>query len=84
MNSLSTAYDDGEATTLMSTDVDGLEGVAEMFHETWAQCLEVFIGVSLLAGEVGWIWPLPLVLIYRKCLPLHVNFYSLGGMLITL
>ncbi|KAB5582239.1 putative ABC transporter [Coniochaeta sp. 2T2.1] len=64
MHSPSIAYDDGEATTLMSTDADGLEGVAGIFHETWAQCLEVVIGIVLLAREVGWIWPLPLVLIY--------------------
>ncbi|KAB5513252.1 ABC transporter-like protein [Coniochaeta sp. 2T2.1] len=64
MHSPSIAYDDGEATTLMSTDADGLEGVAGMFHETWAQCLEVDIGIVLLAREVGWIWPLPLALMY--------------------
>lgn len=64
LSSPSIAHDDGEATTLMGTDVDGLGGVAEMFHETWAQCVEVVIGVVLLAREVGWIWPLPLVLIY--------------------
>jgi hypothetical protein len=64
ITSPSIAYDDGEATTLMGTDVDGLEGVAEVLHETWAQCLEVAVGVVLLAREVGWIWPLPLVLIY--------------------
>ncbi|KAI5860382.1 putative ABC transporter [Durotheca rogersii] len=64
MNSPNTTYDNGEATTLMSTDVDGLEGIGEMFHETLAQVLEVIIGVVLLAGEVGWIWPLPLFLVY--------------------
>jgi ATP-binding cassette subfamily C (CFTR/MRP) protein 1 len=66
ISSPSIAYDDGEAATLMGTDVDGLEGVAEMLHETWAQCLEVVVGIVLLAREVGWIWPLPLVLIYRR------------------
>jgi len=66
MNSPSIAYDDGESTTLMSTDADSLDGIWEMFHETWAQVLEVGIGVVLLASEVGWIWPLPLFLIFRK------------------
>jgi ATP-binding cassette, subfamily C (CFTR/MRP), member 1 len=65
VHSPSSEYEDAEAITLMSTDVDGLEGVTGMFHETWAQCLEVMIGIALLAREVGWIWPLPLVLIYR-------------------
>ncbi|THV47959.1 hypothetical protein BGAL_0277g00120 [Botrytis galanthina] len=64
MESPSIAYDDGEATTLMSTDADSLDGIAEMVHETWAQVIEVFIGVGLLAIQVGWIWPLPLFLIY--------------------
>jgi len=60
----SAAHDSSEAATLMSTDADGLEGVAEMFHETWAQSLEVVIGIILLSQEVGWIWPLPLALIF--------------------
>ncbi|KAF7874446.1 uncharacterized protein EAF02_008423 [Botrytis sinoallii] len=64
MESPSIAYDNGEATTLMSTDADSLEGIVEMVHETWAQVIEVFIGVGLLAIQVGWIWPLPLFLIY--------------------
>ncbi|KFY68700.1 hypothetical protein V496_00844 [Pseudogymnoascus sp. VKM F-4515 (FW-2607)] len=64
MHSPSIAYDNGASTTLMSTDVDTLDGIAEMFHETWAQVLEVVIGVVLLAGEVGWIWPLPIFLIF--------------------
>jgi len=48
------------------TDADSLDGIAEMFHETWAQIIEVVIGVILLASEVGWIWPLPLFLIFCK------------------
>ncbi|KAH8596734.1 putative ABC transporter [Bisporella sp. PMI_857] len=64
MNSPSVAYDNGESTTLMSTDADGLDGIAQMVHETWAQIVEVAVGVFLLAYEVGWIWPLPLFLIY--------------------
>ncbi|KAK9424055.1 putative ABC transporter [Seiridium unicorne] len=64
MKSASVAYDNGAATTLMSTDADTLEGIGEMVHEIWAQVVEVVIGIILLAGQVGWIWPLPLVLIY--------------------
>lgn len=60
----SVAYENGEAMTLMSTDTDGLDSIPEMFHETWAQIIEVAVGVVLLASQVGWIWPLPLVLIY--------------------
>ncbi|KAI0410502.1 ABC transporter-like protein [Xylaria grammica] len=64
LESPSISYDNGEASTLMSTDADSLDDIAEMFHETWAQVIEVIIGVTLLAHEVGWIWPLPLFLIY--------------------
>lgn len=57
--------DDGRIVTLMSNDVSNLEKSAGMFHETWAQVLEVVIGVVLLAKEVGWVWPLPLCIIAR-------------------
>lgn len=77
MNSPSIAYDNGESTTLMSTDADSLDGIAEMFHETWAQALEVVVGIVLLATEVGWIWPLPLFLIFRKSFPLLVMTFLL-------
>jgi len=66
MRSPGIAYDDGESTTLMSTDADSLDDFAEIIHETWAQVIEVVIGIYLLAIEVGWIWPLPLVLIFRE------------------
>ncbi|KAI1809574.1 putative ABC transporter [Poronia punctata] len=64
MYSPSISYDDGQATTLMSTDAESLDGIGEMIHETWAQLVEVTIGMLLLAREVGWIWPLPLFLIF--------------------
>ncbi|KAI8633828.1 putative ABC transporter [Xylariaceae sp. FL1651] len=63
---------DGKAVTLMSVDVDGLDGVSEMFHETWAQVLEVTVGLVLLAREVGLLWPLPILLIF---LCSHVTRY---------
>ncbi|EHK26510.1 uncharacterized protein TRIVIDRAFT_188797 [Trichoderma virens Gv29-8] len=59
----SVTYDDGAATTLMSTDVDYLNINIEIVHEIWAYLVELIIGVTLLAMEVGWIWPLPLLLI---------------------
>ncbi|PQE27279.1 ABC transporter protein [Rutstroemia sp. NJR-2017a WRK4] len=55
MESPGIAYDDGEATTLMSTDADSLDGIAGMVHETWAQVIEVLIGIRLLAIEVGFV-----------------------------
>lgn len=59
---------DGKAVTLMSTDVDSLDSMGEMVHETWAQVLEVAIGLVLLSREVGWLWPLPIILISCKFL----------------
>lgn len=67
MKLASVSYDNSAATTLMSTDADTLEGIAEMVHEIWAQIVEVLIGIWLLAGQVGWIWPLLIFLIYCKC-----------------
>lgn len=52
--------------TLFSTDVDGLDTIGEMFHETWGQVLEVTIGILLLSREVGWLFPVPLIIIVRK------------------
>ncbi|KAI0973805.1 putative ABC transporter [Xylaria arbuscula] len=72
MKSPSIAYDNGQAITLMNTDAESLEGLAEMVHETWAQVMEVLVGVVLLAHGVGWIWPLPLCLIY---LASHMSRY---------
>lgn len=60
----SDAYDSGKAVTLMSTDVDGLGGVPEMFHELWGHVLEVLIGIAMLYQEVSWLWIAPLILIF--------------------
>lgn len=64
----SIAYDNGAATTLMSNDVDHLNLIVEIVHETWAYLLELVIGVFLLAKQIGWIWPLPLCLVFGKWL----------------
>ncbi|KAJ9151860.1 Canalicular multispecific organic anion transporter 2 [Pleurostoma richardsiae] len=55
---------EGKVITLISNDVTSMEKSAEMFHETWAQLLEVIVGITLLAREVGWLWPLPLLIIF--------------------
>jgi ATP-binding cassette subfamily C (CFTR/MRP) protein 1 len=62
----STTYRDYSAVTLMSTDVDALEGVSEMFHEAWAQVLEVIVGMILLAQQIGWFCIIPIPMIYGK------------------
>ncbi|KAH0298728.1 P-loop containing nucleoside triphosphate hydrolase protein, partial [Aureobasidium melanogenum] len=60
------AYNDYSAITLMSTDVDALTNVSEMFHEAWAQVLEVIVGMGLLAEQIGWLCLVPLPLIYAR------------------
>lgn len=60
--------EDGKAVTLMSNDIDNVQNSGELFHETWGHFIEVVVGITLLASRVGWLWPLPLVLIFRKCL----------------
>lgn len=67
--------DEGKAVTLMSNDVNNLEESAAMFHETWAQVLEVMVGMLLLARQVGWVWPLPLFFIFCK-FGLHLLLYT--------
>ena len=66
LNAPSTTHKDYSAVTLMSTDVDALEDVSEMFHESWAQVLEVIVGMILLAQQIGWFCIVPLPMIYGK------------------
>lgn len=63
MNSYAETTSEGRVLTLASTDVDCLDGIGEMFHETWGQVLDVVIGIFLLSREVGWLSPVPLVII---------------------
>ncbi|KAF2418454.1 P-loop containing nucleoside triphosphate hydrolase protein [Tothia fuscella] len=63
MNVQSTAYEDGQALNLMSTDVEKISATLEMIHETWAKLVEVMIGIILLAREIGSVWPTPLIMI---------------------
>ncbi|OJJ72157.1 hypothetical protein ASPBRDRAFT_196270 [Aspergillus brasiliensis CBS 101740] len=55
---------ESEATTLMSSDVDSVESMGEILHDTWAYLLEVVIGTLLLAARLGWFAFLPLVIIF--------------------
>ncbi|KAF1994323.1 hypothetical protein P154DRAFT_585907 [Amniculicola lignicola CBS 123094] len=59
-----TGGDDGKVVTLMGTDAETISGAADMFHEIWAQIIEVGIGMTMLAYEAGWVWPVPLVIIF--------------------
>ena len=65
-NGVNSEKQNAKATTLLSTEVDSLATVAEMLHETWAQVLEVIVGMTLLTRKVGWISPILLISIYGK------------------
>lgn len=72
----SATYKDYSAVTLMSTDVDALSNVSEMFHEAWAQVLEVVVGMILLAQQIGWFCVVPLPMIYGKSEVILRTHYS--------
>ncbi|KAG4437815.1 hypothetical protein IFR05_006702 [Cadophora sp. M221] len=57
-------HEDGNAVTLLNTDVENIDSVGQMFHETWAQFLEVLVGTALLARQIGWLSPVPLFVIF--------------------
>ncbi|KAI1135027.1 ABC transporter [Hypoxylon sp. FL0543] len=64
MNSYAETLNEGKVLTLISTDVDSLDTIGEWCHETWGQVLEVAIGIAMLSWEVGWVFPVPLVIIF--------------------
>ncbi|KAF5584946.1 ABC transporter [Fusarium subglutinans] len=62
----SASYNDGIALTLISTDTESVMRFSSMFHETWAHVLEVMIGMAMLARQIRWAAPVPLVIIFRE------------------
>ncbi|KFY06537.1 hypothetical protein V492_07977 [Pseudogymnoascus sp. VKM F-4246] len=54
---------DQSSVSLMSTDVDSIDTIGEMFHETWAQLVEVVLGTAMLAKQIGWLSLMPLCII---------------------
>ena len=70
----SSSYDDGRAITLISTDTDGVVQSATMFHESWAHIVEVVTGMTMLARQVGWVSPVPLVIIFCESPLVRLNF----------
>ncbi|RAK95436.1 putative ATP-binding cassette transporter, partial [Aspergillus ibericus CBS 121593] len=55
---------DSESVALMSSEVDSVESTGEIFHETWAQLLEVIVGTVLMAARIQWFAFLPLIIIF--------------------
>ncbi|KAK3329697.1 hypothetical protein B0H66DRAFT_610708, partial [Apodospora peruviana] len=59
----SEGYDNSKVVALVTTDVEALEDAVETFYITWACVIEVIIGTVMLAKQVGWIWPVPHLII---------------------
>jgi hypothetical protein len=70
----SSSYNDGIALTLISTDTESVMRFASMFHETWAHILEVIIGMAMLARQIRWAAPVPLVIIFCESSSPVLNF----------
>ncbi|KAK4449692.1 hypothetical protein QBC34DRAFT_350884 [Podospora aff. communis PSN243] len=56
-------FDEAAAVTLMSNDVGSLTWAAELLHDLWSNCLELGIGMYLLADELGWVCIAPVVIV---------------------
>ncbi|PYH88863.1 putative ATP-binding cassette transporter [Aspergillus ellipticus CBS 707.79] len=64
LNAPSTGSEDSQALTLLSSDIESIQSVGQIFHETWAQMLEVIVGTALLAAQIRWFAFLPLIIIF--------------------
>lgn len=60
--------DAGQALTLMSSDVENAAHTGQLFNDTWGYTLEAVIGLTILAVQVHWLFPIPVVMILRKML----------------
>jgi hypothetical protein len=56
-------FDESAAVTLMSNDVPSMAWAAELIHDVWSNCLELTIGMYLLADELGWVCIAPVVVV---------------------
>lgn len=56
--------DDSAAVTLMSTDVDQIAGCLTQINELWARSIEVTVGITLLARELGYLSSVPILLVF--------------------
>jgi ATP-binding cassette subfamily C (CFTR/MRP) protein 1 len=56
------------AVTLMSTDVDRICQSMVFMHDVWARPLELCIGISLLADQLGWIAVVPVLVVVASAI----------------
>jgi ATP-binding cassette subfamily C (CFTR/MRP) protein 1 len=60
-------YDDAAAVTHMSSDTDTVEMLAWLCQESWAQLVEVLIGMAMLWNQLGWWCLTPIAIVACKC-----------------
>ena len=58
-------YDESAAVTLMGTDIDRIALSVTHLNECWAGCIELAVGIYLLARQLGWVCIIPLVIVLR-------------------
>lgn len=59
----SRTHDQTAAVTLMSTDVDRVIFSLESLNEVWARVIEVAVGITLLAFQLGWVCFVPIIVV---------------------
>lgn len=72
-------YDVSAPVTLMSADVDRICQSLVLLHDLWARPLELVIGISLLARQIGWVCVMPVVVVLLSAAADSTVTLSIGG-----
>jgi ATP-binding cassette subfamily C (CFTR/MRP) protein 1 len=70
------AYDNTDAITLMSTDIDRIAGSMSTIQDLWARVIEIGIGIWLLEIQLGWVCVAPIIVV--------IGMSCLDGMIILM
>lgn len=57
------ASEESAAVTLVSNDAEQIMFTADLIHELWSQTIELFIGLYLLAMNIGWVCVVPVLVV---------------------
>ncbi|EGX88465.1 ATP-binding cassette transporter, putative [Cordyceps militaris CM01] len=64
LRSRSAKTDRGKVVTLMSTDIDSLNNIANMAQDVWAYLFQLVVGMAILTVQIKWLSPVPLIVIF--------------------
>lgn len=70
-------FDEAAAVTLMSDDASEVVWASSLIHEVWSNCVELCIGMYLLADELGWVCISPLIVVLGKLPPPRLMPFAL-------